>query len=196
MRATRFTTHCKGVLKSMALLAAFSMLPMNGMAQESTNNDKPKFFPKLFGLNKGVSVGIIGGTMNNFDYGVMGFNVTAYGFYADFMGWPGKGYRVEIPTTSSVVWKNGTRWACHIGYQIPFHQYQRGSIRLIPMIGYCKNELGFSYESKDFVFKNNFDYGGALAFQNHDDKIGNYIFYLAYTSHTAWVGLGYEFQLK
>jgi hypothetical protein len=41
-----------------------------------------------------------------------------------------------------------------------------------------------------------FDYGGAIVFQNHDNKIGNYTFTLAYTRYTAWLAVGIEFPFQ
>ena len=70
-------------------------------------------FPKLFHLNKSVSVGIIGGVVDNFNFGAAGINASFYGFYADFMGWPRKHYddvRVDK-------WEDSKVFACHVGYQ-------------------------------------------------------------------------------
>lgn len=200
MRATRFTTHCRNALKSTALLAAFSMLSINGVAQEGTSNDKPKFFPKLFGLNKGVSVGIIGGTADHFDYGILGINATFNGVYADVMGWPGK--RLEYKDGNSS--KKTSTWALHVGYQIPFHQYKDGSIRLIPLIGYYSGRKTTLYNFNEFTETaseraektGSIDYGAALAFQQKDSRIGAYNFYIGYTRYTAWIGLGYELPLR
>lgn len=179
-------------LRKGCLLVAFFMASIASMAQEATQ-DKPKFFPKLFRLNKSFSVGIIGGTAGHFDYGMLGFNATVYGAYVDFMGWPRKRLKsVGIDQTERLA-----TWACHAGYQIPFHQYQDGSIRFIPMIGFYSVREGFALDGyKASTTTGNFDYGAALTFQRKDNKIGSYNFYIAYTRYTAWIGLGIEFPFR
>lgn len=188
----------KRFLLSIALLTAITSC----IAQDT---DKPVFFPKLFGLNKSCSVGLIGATMDNFSYGAMGINATFYGFYADFMFWPTK-HGNSLPLDK---WEDHRQMAFHAGYQIPFHYYDGGSIRLIPLLGYAKIEEGITDGSNYYLGdggivnsftatnkKSGLDYGAALAFSNADKKIGRYNFYLGYTRYTAWIGLAVEFDLR
>lgn len=176
----------------MALLA----VPCWAFAQE-VSADKPILFPKLFGLNKSISVGIIGGGMETFDYGVIGVNTTIYGFYVDFMGWP----RKSAKDVNSSDWEELSVWSSHVGYQIPFHQYKDGSIRLIPMIGYYAKKEGAALEVDEKIYRatattGDFDYGAALVFQSKDDKIGYFNFSIGATKHTIWVGFGMDFHLR
>lgn len=176
------------------------LLSANSMAQDASITAKPSFFPKLFGLNKNVSVGIIGGTMEHFDYGAIGFNVTAYGVYADFMGWPKRSLKSAHKLVETLLKNEAIRlstWACHVGYQIPFHQYLDGSISLIPMVGYysAKECMFLDYDLVSYT-SGNIDYGAAIAFQRRDKTVGSYKFYIAYTRYTAWVGLGIEFPFR
>lgn len=186
------------------MLAAFFMASIACLAQDGTQ-DKPKFFPKLFGLNKSFSVGIIGGTVNHFDYGAIGITSSIYGFHVDLMGWP----RKHKNDSRVGQWEDHSVFSFHVGYQVPFHQYKDGSIRLIPLLGYAMIKRGitdgYDYEVGGSGIENafrvshtdgNFDYGAALAFQRKDDKIGSYNFYIAYTRYTAWVGLGIEFPFR
>lgn len=174
-------------------------------AKAVIDSDKPTFFPKLFGLNKSVSFGILGAGMDSFDYGAIGFNATVFGVYVDFMGWPRKhANSVEVEQ-----WKDHSVWATHIGYQIPFHYYKGGSIRLVPMVGYASIKEGITDGSDWDVSqgginnkfrvteqKGGFDYGAALVFQNTDPKIGAYNLSLGATKHTIWLGLAWEFQFS
>ena len=187
------------------LCIAFSALPFLSIAQNTDASDKPVLFPKLFHLNKSVSVGIIGGVMDNFNFGAAGINASFYGLYADFMGWPRKHYddlRIDK-------WEDSKVFAFHGGYQIPIHYYDGGSIKLIPLLGYARVEHGItdgsnwdvtdtgivnSYHTTDV--KSGLDYGAAFAYQNYDKKIGYYNFYMAYTRYTAWIGFGIEFSLR
>lgn len=168
------------------------VLPLNGMAQESSI-DKPKFFPKLFGLNKSVAISVMGCAVDNFDYGAVGLNATVYGIYVDFMGWPRKNAK-NVKTTD---WEELSVWAAHIGYQIPFHKYLDGSIRMTPMVGYyAKKEGVVIYDDKTATATTgHFDYGAALVFQNKDRNIGSYTFSLGCTRYAVWAGFGLEFQL-
>lgn len=120
------------------LIIILLFIPCWALAQEEVNTDKPILFPKLFGQNKSISIGIIGGSMETFDYGVIGVNTTIYGFYVDFMGWP----RKSVKDINSSDWEELSVWASHVGYQIPFHKYKDGSIRLIPVIGYYAKKRG------------------------------------------------------
>lgn len=179
------------------LIIALLAIPCIVFAQETASADNPKFFPKLFNLNKSISVGLIGGGMETFDYGAIGLNTTIYGFYVDFMGWPRKSTK-DIKTTA---WEELSVWSSHVGYQIPFHEYKGGSIRLIPMIGYYAKREGAILEGNDRTYTSTattgkFDYGAALVFQNKDDKIGYYNLYIGATKHTIWFGLGIDFRLK
>lgn len=147
---------------------------------------------------------MLGATMDNFNYGAIGVNASFYGFYVDFMMWPRK-------HDNSVLldkWEDHRQIGYHFGYQIPFHQYQDGSIRLIPMIGHVKIEKGITdgsdwYVGTDGVVNRftinetigGFDYGAALAFSNRQNGIGGYTMYLAYTRYTAWIGFAAEFNL-
>lgn len=193
----------KNLIYKTLLLGSF-LLPLSVSAQE-TDQQKTVLFPKLFYLNKAVSVGLIGGTLDNFEYGAIGINASFYGFYADFMGWPRKHYsdlRIDK-------WEDSKVFAWHAGYQIPIHYYDKGSIRLIPLLGYAKIELGIT-DGSDWTsgdsgiinsftvtdVKKGFDYGAAFAFQNYDRKFGYYNFYIAYTRYTAWLGFGIEFSLR
>lgn len=176
----------------------------NNHIQNDKNSDKPILFPKLFGLNKSVSVGIIGGGMECFDYGVIGINTTFYGFYLDFMGWP----RTHVNDVAIDTWEDHSQYAFHVGYQIPFHKYKDASIRLIPMIGWASIKIGYT-DGGDWTVgtngiinsfhvtekKGGFDYGAALVFQSKDPKIGYYNFYIGATKHTIWTGLGVDFSL-
>lgn len=175
------------------LLFLFSLLPLHGIAQDANESGKPTFFPKLFGLNKSVSIGIMGCAIDNFDYGAVGINATAYGVYVDFMGWP----RKNAKNVKSTEWEELSVLATHVGYQIPFHKYSDSSIRLTPMIGYyAKREAAVIYGDKaTSVTTGYFDYGAALVFQNTDKNIGPYLFQLGCTRYAVWVGLGYEFSL-
>ena len=185
------------------LLLAMTVTSISVMAQEKS--DKPIFFPKLFHMNKAVSVGIIGATIDNFNYGAIGLNATFYGFYVDGMGWPRKHVN-DVPIDQ---WQDHYQYAFHAGYQVPIHYYDGGSIRIIPLIGYAKVSEGITdgsdwdiinarihngYEPK--FEKSGLDYGAALSLQNYDKKIGYYNFYLAYTRYTAWIGFGIEFSLR
>lgn len=187
-----------------ALLLGVSLLPLSVLAQENLP-EKSSYFPKLFPLNKSVSIGLIGGVMDNFSFGAMGLNASFYGFYADFMGWPRKHYDdIRIDR-----WEDSKVFAWHAGYQIPFHCYDKGSIRLIPLFGYAKIEHGIT-DGSDWTVgdsgiinnfettevKKGFDYGTAIAFQNYDRKIGYFNFYVAYTRYTAWIGFGIDFSLR
>lgn len=186
-------------------LLGISSFPVNCFAQNGANSDKPILFPKLFGLNKSVSVGIIGGGMEGFDYGAIGINSTFYGFYVDFMGWPRK-HADDIRIDK---WEDHSQYAFHAGYQIPFHQYKDGSIRLIPVIGYASIEKGYT-DGGDWTTGSDgiinkfhvteelggFDYGAVLSFQNKDDKLGYFDFYVGATKHTIWIGLGFDFSLR
>lgn len=187
------------------LLLISALLPTHSFAQNELDTDKPTFFPKLFGLNKCVSIGIIGAGMNNFDYGAIGINTTIYGVYFDFMGWP----RKHANDVRIDKWDDHSQFAFHVGYQIPFHKYKDVSIRLIPVIGYASIQKGYtdggdwSVESGDIYNgfhiteeKGGFDYGAALAFQSKDDKIGYYNLYIGATKYTIWLGLGVEFRLR
>ena len=189
-------------MKKLLISLAFLAVSIVSMAQSA---DKPNLFPKLFGLNKSCSIGIIGATMDNFNYGALGINATFYGFYADFMFWPEK-HGNSLPLDK---WEDHRQMAFHAGYQIPFHYYDGGSIRLIPLIGYAKIEEGVTDGSNWYVGTNSvvnkftatneksgLDYGAALSFSNKDNKIGRYNFYLAYTRYTAWIGFGVEFDLR
>ena len=176
------------------LLIALLTIPCMAFAQEE---DKPKLFPKLFGLNKSISVGLIGGGMETFDYGVMGLSTTIYGFYADFMGWPRNSYK-DVKSTD---WEELTVWSSHAGYQIPLHQYKDGSIRIIPMVGYYAKTEGAVFKVNDKTYTSTvttggFDYGAALVFQNRDNKIGYYNFSVGATKKTIWLGFGIDFRLK
>lgn len=191
-------------MKKLLICITLLALSLTGIAQ-TVSSDKPVFFPKLFCLNKSCSVGIIGATMDNFSYGALGINATFYGFYADFMMWPEKhGNSIEIDR-----WEDHRQMAYHVGYQIPFHQYQDGSIRLIPLIGYAKIEEGITDGSKWYVGnggivnsftptneKSGMDYGAALAFNNKLNSRAGYSMYLAYTRYTAWIGFAVEFDLR
>ncbi len=186
-------------------LFAVLVFPINCFSQNEASPDKPTFFPKLFGLNKSVSVGIIGGGMETFDYGALGINATCYGVYVDFMGWP----RKHSNDVSIDKWEDHSQYAFHVGYQIPFHQYKDGSIRLIPVIGYASIKKGYtdggdwSVGSGGIINKfhvteefGGFDYGAVLSFQSKDDKLGYFDFYVGATKHTIWIGLGYDFSLR
>lgn len=184
------------------LLIALLAIPCIAFAQEE---DKPKLFPKLFGLNKSISVGLIGGGMETFDYGVIGLSTTIYGFYADFMGWP----RKHANDVRIDKWEDHSQYAFHVGYQIPIHQYKEGSIRIIPNIGWASIKVGYT-DGEDWTVGDNgiinsfhvteekggFDYGAVLVFQNRDDKIGYYNFSVGATKKTIWLGFGIDFRLK
>lgn len=186
-------------------LSPQSKLASSTQINVATNSDKHSFFPKLFGLNKSVSFGLLGGGVDGFKYGVIGFNATVYGLYMDFMGWPRKHYSdVRVGE-----WKDHSVWGAHIGYQIPIHEYDRSSIRLIPMVGYVSIKEGIT-DGWDYSLgehgiinsfrktdeRRGFDYGAALVFQNHDDNIGAYDFYIGVTKRSIWVGLAWDFQFK
>lgn len=183
-------------------LAVLVFLPISGQAQDVS--EKQKYFPKLFRLNESFSIGIQGVGLEHMNYGAMGINATFYGAYIDCMWWPRKhGNDVRIDK-----WQDRSVLAAHFGYQIPFFQYEGGSIRLIPMIGYASIKKGIT-DGADWSIddsgidnkfnvtekKGGFDYGAALAFQNSDSHIGAYDFYLGVTRHTIWVGLAWEFQM-
>lgn len=198
-------------LLTLALFAipclAFGQSIVDNMYSSDDHADKTILFPKLFGLNKCFSVGIIGGGMVGFDYGVAGFNATCYGVYVDFMGWP----RKHANDVSIDKWEDHSQYAFHVGYQIPFHKYKDCSMRLIPMIGYASIKKGYtdgedwSVGSGGIINKfyvteevGGFDYGAAVAFQGTDRKLGNINlnFYVGVTRHTAWIGLGLEFPVN
>ncbi len=192
----KYKIMCPCRLKNILFLISL-LLPMSGFAQNNNVEDKPTLFPKLFGLNKSVSVGIIGGGMECFDYGVIGVNTTIYGFYLDFMGWPRKSVK-DVNTSN---WEELSVWSSHVGYQIPFHKYQDGSIRLIPMIGYYAKKEGAVFGFNDNTYRTTattgkFDYGAALVFQSKDDKLGYFDFYVGATKHTIWIGFGIDFSLR
>lgn len=186
------------------ILVAILLLPANLFAQTEESSDKPTLFPKLFGLNKSVSVGIIGGGMDKFNYGAIGINSTIYGVYVDFMGWP----RKHTHDVSIDKWEDHSQYAAHIGYQIPFHKYKDGSIRLIPVIGWASIKKGYT-DGEDWDVgsggiinkfhvteeKGGFDYGAVLAFQDKDKRLGYCNFYLGATRYTVWLGLGIDFRL-
>lgn len=183
------------------------LIPIKGMAQTSSTDDKPVLFPKLFGLNKSISVGFIGGTTDHFNYGAFGFNASVYGVYADIMVGPRSNagdMNINVDDADLDVQLHRSLFAFHIGYQIPFHKYQDGSIRLIPVVGLARTSV--SSESKtdtgistsNYYAKatdTNFDYGGVLVFQNRDKHIGYYNFSIGYTRYTAWVGLGIDIRI-
>lgn len=194
----------KAIAERWSLLKK-TLFPQQRTNKVTNNTDKPTFFPKLFGFNKSVSFGIIGARLESFDYGAIGFNVTAFGVYADFMGWPRK-HENDVRVDK---WKDHSVWAAHIGYQIPFHYYNGSSIRLIPMAGYSSikegitdggdwdvNQGGIHNSFRVTEQKGGFDYGAALVFQNTDKKIGAYTFSLGATKHAVWLGLGWEFNFK
>lgn len=186
------------------MLMIFLTVPTLTFAQNETISNKHKFFPKIFDLNKNVSVGIIGGITKHEHYGAMGFNATFYGAYLDFMGWPTKhGRDVNIDK-----WEDHSNMSFHVGYQIPFFHYAGTSIRFIPMLGYSNIQKGYvdgsdwRVDDRGIYNKFNvteerggFDYGGTLAFQGRD-KHFTYVFYVGTTRHTSWIGLAWEFQFK
>ncbi len=189
------------ILFSIAL-AAFTFLSTNAFAQDAS--EKHKYFPKLFGLNKSLSIGLQGVGLEHLDYGAMGVNATFYGAYVDCMWWPRK-HDNDVRVDK---WKDHSVWAAHVGYQIPFFKYGGTSIRITPMVGYASVKEGitdgedWSVDKYGIVNKFNvteekdgFDYGAALVFQNSDDNIGAYDFSIGVTRHTIWVGLAWELQL-
>ena len=168
------------------------------------DQDKHRYFPKLFRLNESFSIGIQAAGLEHMDYGAMGLNATFYGVYLDYMWWP----RRHDDDVRIDQWKDHSVWAAHIGYQIPFFQYAGSSIRLLPMVGYTSIKEGITdgndwsvgengIENKFHVTeeKGGFDYGAALVFQNSDSKIGAYDFSIGVTRRTLWVGLAWEVQL-
>lgn len=179
-------------LFSKAFLLVF-LVALSHSSALYAQDEKPRFFPNLFGLNKSVSFGLMGAGLDGFEYGAIGINATAYGIYLDVMGWPHKSAK-DVNTAD---WQEISVFATHIGYQIPFHYYSGGSIRLTPMIGYyAKKEAALLYEDKTTTATTgHFDYGAALVFQNTDNKIGHYTFSLGCTRYAIWLGFGYEIPL-
>lgn len=173
------------------ILILSALCSFNGHAQ---NTDKPSFFPKLFHLNNNVSVGIIGGTMDKFNYGAAGITTSVYGVNVDVMGWPRTNGKIE-----NGYQQDHSQFAAHLGYQIPFHQYQDGCISLLPLLGYVNFTFGATDPQTGTRVSSSggeFDFGGALVFRNADKHIGSYNFYLAYTRYTAWLGLSVALPLK
>ena len=87
--------------------------------------------------NKSFDMGIIGGVIgvqDDYSYGALGFNMTLYGIYADFMGWP-KAHEDDVRVDK---WHDKSSIAYHVGYQIPLMKY----LRIIPIVGYAKVEEG------------------------------------------------------
>lgn len=176
------------------------------MTQTKSTDDKPVLFPKLFGLNKSVSVGFIGGTTDHFDYGAFGVNASVYGVYADIMVGPRShagDMSINVDDVNLDAQLYHSLFAFHVGYQIPFHKYQDGSIRFIPVVGLARTtvccesntEIG---ESANYYAKSTdseFDYGGVLVFQSWDKHIGYFNFSVGYTRYTAWVGLGIDIRI-
>lgn len=180
------------------------LCPIASMAQTDGTDDKAVLFPKLFWLNNSVSVGLLGAGMDNFNYGAMGINAICYGVYIDFMGWP----RRHAGDVAIDTWEDHSQLAYHVGYQIPFHKYQDGSIRLIPVIGWAKISKGYTDGSDWDVGTGGivnsfhiteeiggFDYGGVLVFQNRDNRFGYFNLSLGITRYTAWLGLGVDFRI-
>lgn len=176
------------VMRCTIFLILFT-LPFKGLAQDN----KPQLFPKLYGVNKSASFGLMGVGIDGFDYGAIGINATVYGAYVDFMGWP----RKNAKNVKSTDWEELAVWAAHVGYQLPVHQYLDGCISIAPMLGYyAKKEAAIiSADKPTSVTTGHFDYGGALVFQRKDDNIGIYKFQIAYTRYTISVSLGLVFPL-
>lgn len=189
------------------LLLLFSMLALTGKAQTDSTDDKPVLFPKLFGLNNSASVGLLGGAMDKLNYGFVGINASLYGVYVDFMGWPQRksgSENITIDDVSIDVQQHRSQLAAHIGYQIPFHKYQDGSIRLVPVIGLVSTSVSSESSTTISGTASNyhatatgteFDYGGVLVFQNWDKHVGYFNFSLGITRYTAWIGFGVDFRL-
>lgn len=168
------------------------------------DQDRHRYFPKLFKLNESFSIGILGAGLEHMNYGAMGINATFYGAYVDYMWWP----RRHDNDVRIDQWKDHSVWAAHVGYQIPFFQYAGSSIRLLPMVGYTSVKEGIT-DGNDWSIgengivnkfhvteeKGGFDYGAALVFQNSDNKIGAYDFSIGVTRRTIWVGLAWEVQI-
>lgn len=164
--------------------------------------EKPVLFPKLFGLNKSISFSVFGAGIDGFNYGAIGINATIYGVYADFMGWPTK----HGSDTGIDVWKDHSQLAFHVGYQIPFHKFQDGNIRLIPVIGWVRIREGYVDGSQWHVgssgivnsfhvteTKGGFDYGGVLVFRSQGKNVPTLS--VGATRYTVWLGFGFDFNL-
>ena len=166
-------------------------------------SDKPVLFPKLFGLNKSISYSVFGAGIDGFNYGAIGINFTVYGVYIDFMGWP----RKHSGDVGIDVWQDHSQIAFHVGYQIPFHKFQDGNIRLIPVIGWARINEGYTDGSKWYVGSNGivnsfrgtetkggFDYGGVLVFRSQGKNVPT--FSIGATRYTVWLGFGFDFLLR
>lgn len=181
----------KYTLRSL-LIICFAAFAITGAAQEGQNAAKPVLFPKLFRQNNSISVGLIGGTMDKFNYGGMGVSTTIYGFHTDIMGWP-----TTHGKDADGVSQAHAQLSLHVGYQIPFHKYQSGGIRLVPLLGYAWFKEDYTVlDTKVTTTRGGFDYGGAFVFYQKDKNIGIYNFSIAYTRYTAWIGFGVEFPLR
>lgn len=146
--------------------------------------------------NKSFSIGLIGGVVGAQDdmaYGALGVNITAYGLYADFMGWP-KSHANDVEVEK---WHDKSSMAAHVGYQLPVTK----SFRIIPVVGYAKVEEGATDGSNwkvgssgivnDFEAehkKDGVDYGAVLVL-----NIGKINLYAAGTRRTFFGGLGFNF---
>lgn len=185
------------LLFSGIAIASLAIFPMKVLAQE-----KQQYFPKLFHLNKSISVGLQGGGLQSLHYGAVGLNTTIYGAYVDFMFFPRSGTTSgnnNLQLEHSVL-------STHFGYQVPFFQYKGCSVRLIPMVGYAfineyatyNTSVDASASTFDKIsvseVKGGFDYGAAFAFQGKDSRIGAYDFYIGVTRYTAWIGFAWEIQ--
>lgn len=143
--------------------------------------------------NKTIDIGILGGVIgvqDNYSYGAMGLNMTIYGVYADFMGWP-KAHSNDVRVEK---WHDKYSVACHFGYQIPLSK----SFRIIPVIGYAKVEEGttdgwdWKVGSNGIINKfhaenrvDGFDYGGVLVINS-----GKWNIYASATRRIIFGGIG------
>lgn len=150
-----------------------------------------------FKANKSFEIGLLGGALGIYDdlsTPGIGFNVTAYGVYFDFLGWP----RTHANSTDVKKHDNEkTSYSVHAGYQFPLATW----LSVIPIVGYTgiKNgttdgsnwtinggNISNAYYVKDE--NNGFDYGGLLCFNINKVRL-----YAAGTRFGLYGGIGLAF---
>lgn len=148
--------------------------------------------------NKNISIGAhFGAVGQNEDMGlqIIMLNVTVYGVYIDFGGWPqSHGSDINVG-----IWEADKAELFHIGYQLPVTNW----LKITPLIGYANDETGYTngynYKIDQYGIHNqfisetgisDFDFGGQAKFEIPINKKTSIDIMGTYTKYSWYGGIG------
>ncbi|MCR4659119.1 MAG: hypothetical protein K5650_02360 [Bacteroidales bacterium] len=181
----------------VAALLAFATFTVNAQWFDFSNNNNR--------FDVGVQFGVAGIGCPFHDFGV-GASFDAYGVYIDFLD-AGPKYKydnhVEGMSSGAAMVPDSNAWTLNVGYQIPVLPW----LRIMPLIGFCRNTDGYTDFSTVNIEVNNSDnYSSATMYHDYIKQHGSGRFnfggglfvtpirwlniYGVYTTHSIYGGIG------